>query len=374
MEKTGIVTFTFTKDNYGQVLQYLATQRFIDINDGDAYLIKHPAYRHGILYRIVRRLLYEVKRRIKPAKNIVSEEGAKKEIIFNQWASVTEQMEKEHPRKFDEFRNKYFKSYDGYIQDLKKDGFDSFCVGSDQTWSGASRSFFLEWVPKGMKKFSIAPSVGHKSFNEHEEVLISEWVKSFDFITVREDNGLRLMKKCNRPDAVKILDPTLLLTSEEYAKYEEEVETPKRDYIFIYLLGGEISIEVQKIIDFAKEQGLDYKYCASQGRKDEYINCYPTVSEWLSLIKNAKYVATNSFHGTAFSIIYRKPFLVFPLVGLMKGMNGRIIDITRQLSLEDRVYANTLDTLLAPVNWSKAEDVISTNKEKVTKLLSSLIA
>ena len=113
-------------------------------------------------------------------------------------------------------------------------------------------------------------------------------------------------------------------------------------------------------------------YVESQGRDEKCSKIFPTVEEWLGLVSNASYVITNSFHGMAFSIIYHKPFLVFPLVGLMEGMNGRVVDLSKTLSLENRVYDGNMDILFEPISWMQTDEVIAHNKDILTTLIKNI--
>ena len=82
---------------------------------------------------------------------------------------------------------------------------------------------------------------------------------------------------------------------------------------------------------------------ASQGRLDSYEKIYPNVDEWLGLIQGAKYVVTNSFHGTVFSVIMNRKFLTILLCGAFTRMNGRFIDLLSRLGLENRIYSRNMD-------------------------------
>lgn len=196
-------------------------------------------------------------------------------------------------------------------------------------------------------------------------------MQAFDFITVRESKGIDLATECGRKDAVKVLDPTFLLSSKEYDKFA--VTPPKNEsYILIYLLGGEIEKPVAEIEKYCKEKGYRVMYVESQGRDEKCSKIFPTVEEWIGLVSHASYVITNSFHGMAFSIIYHKPFLVFPLVGLMEGMNGRVVDLSNTFSLENRVYDGNMDILFEPISWMQTDEVIAHNKDILTTLIKNI--
>lgn len=78
------------------------------------------------------------------------------------------------------------------------------------------------------------------------------------------------------------------------------------------------------------------------------------------------------FSWYGFSIIYHKPFLVFPLVGLMEGMNGRVVDLSNTFSLENRVYDGNMDILFEPISWMQTDEVIAHNKDILTTLIKNI--
>lgn len=301
----------------------------------------------------------------------ISQEEQAKLQVFRKWADVSKKQEIEHPRSFDKFRSDFFSMQIGTYDEILSSGYDAFCIGSDQTWSAGGFDMMLGWVPQKYPRFSIAPSVGHRVYSNEEIASFSRYLNAFDFITVRESRGIELAEKCGRKDALKVLDPTFLLSCQEYDKIAVKPEI-NESYIFIYLLGGEIEVSVADIVAYCRGKGYQVKYVESQGREEDISKVFPTVEEWLGLVSHASYVITNSFHGMAVSCIFHKPFLVFPLVGLMKGMNERIMDLSRTLSVEDRVFSGNMDVLFQPIDWSRADEAVAKNKDLLTTLIRKL--
>ena len=191
----------------------------------------------------------------------------------------------------------------------------------------------------------------------------------FDFVTTREASGVKMCNNAGYFEASQVLDPTFLISEEGYKKYEKNFN-PTKDYIFVYLLGADIDLSIDEIYDFANSKGLDVIYVASQGRKDDYEKTWATIPEWLGLIKSAKYVITNSFHGTALSIIYHKPFAVLPIVVELSRMNERVTEILRRFNLSGRLIATKdLSILNNPIDFSTSEMEIEQNREKLDKLM-----
>lgn len=384
-KKIGIITFSNTLDNYGQVLQYLATQIYLEERNHEVFLYIPPKNRPNtldIIKRKIKNIIKKIvlfffnsseitKRIIKPDASTCNTQDEQKRKMFQKWENLSVISEQNHPRFFEQFRKKYFHILSCSYFDLCD--FYAFAVGSDQTWSYISKETMLDFGPENMKRFSIAPSLGHKVFSDEEILHASPLLDRFDFITVREQNGKEFCSACGRDDAQVVLDPTFLLSSSHYDKLASNHGIMmSKPYIFLYLLGGEIEVKVKDIYDWAKNNDLEVIYVASQGREDSFPKCYATIEQWLALIKNAKYVLTNSFHGVALSTIYRVPFLIFPLVGIMHGMNGRIFHFSSEFNMKDRIYVDTLDVVKNDINWKDVNDKISENFVVMDKLLSTI--
>lgn len=387
-KKIGVVTFCNTLDNYGQVLQYLATQTYLESRGHDVFLLKFDSLKLNLFYRLRRKvgkIIKMVFSKLKGNKHetlhIINNSPKdstfersmeiEKQLLFQKWAQQSSISEVNNPRFFEEFRKKYFHilhcSY-GRLHD-----FYGFAVGSDQMWSYISQENFLDFGSRKQKRFTIAPSVGHKVFSEDELCRATPLLAKFDFITVREQNGKEFCSACGRRDSQIVLDPTFLIHSTQYDKFAhtQGLIIPKQ-YVFLYLLGGEIDLEVEKVYKWASDNNLEVVYVASQGRIDEYPKCYATVEQWLALIKNATYVFTNSFHGVALSSIYRKPFLVFPLVGIMQGMNERIFHFTSKFGMENRIYKGDLNAVKSTIDWSSANNQVKKNINIMNDLLKTI--
>lgn len=381
MAKIGVYTFDFTKDNYGQVLQYLATQEFLKSLGHEATLLGMKGAcptlcgkLKWVLRRIalkIRGVLIRSQQSCESQRQPSSEADAKK-ALFAQWEACTQRQEREAPRHFEEFRERYFSREKGYFEELCKSGYDAYCVGSDQTWSFLGYDNMFGWTPDKAKRFTLAASLGHRHYTDEEVSIVKKYLYRFDLVTVRENNGVEFCNRAGYDRVHKILDPTFLLPPTAYDFYSEEIAEDK-PYVFVYMLGGEISVCVRDILQYCKSMGYDVKYVESQGRDEDIEKIPATVSQWLGLMSKATYVLTNSFHGFAFSLIYHKPMIVFPLVGIMKGMNGRIEDLARQMGLQERIYSNDLAVLNDAIDWRHIDKIIECNREMTTQLVRQVL-
>lgn len=358
MAQIGVVTFSQTLDNYGQVLQYLAIQEYLSLRGHQVKLIRFDSS-VGLVRKIYRKL-----------KSLIKKKEEKSYGTFDKWAEMTLANERLHPRDFEGFRKEYCNII--YIElPMTRKFFDAVVVGSDQIWSYVSPFNFLDFAKHGEDKFAIAPSIGKFRFDDASISTVKEWLKDFKFITCREQSAVDMCKKAGRVDAMLVLDPTFLISRETYMKYASS-QCTKEDYVFVYLLGADIPVDVAQIYDFAKKEKLQVKYVASQGRDDVFPKEWATIPEWVSLLANAKYVFTNSFHGMALSCIFHKQFQVFPIVGEMVGMNERIYNLARVFSCETRISSGHLETVKELIDYGVIDARIASNRNLMNDLLDSI--
>ena len=231
-------------------------------------------------------------------------------------------------------------------------------MGSDQVWGWFYNENLLNFGPRNIKRIAFAPSFGGRPpRNEAQWKILSKHLKQFDLVTVREPEGIEYCKKAGYTKAYHIPDPTLLLNVSSYEPFCENSKKREKKYILLYLLGNYTNINLKEIYQFAQKKDLDVIYVESQGRIDDYEKEYPTIPEWLTLVKNAEYVFTNSFHGTAFSIIFHKKFLTFPLIGIFERMNHRVYSILEKYSLKSRIYDGDVNIINNTIDYTEVENI-----------------
>ncbi|TKZ26329.1 polysaccharide pyruvyl transferase family protein, partial [Brachyspira catarrhinii] len=216
-------------------------------------------------------------------------------------------------------------------EELQKyvDKCDTFIVGSDQVWR---YDFFLDnifyyllnFVPNSKKKISYSSSFGIDTYNGNKEnkVLFKNYLNQFDYVSVREDTGVDICKNEFYIDAVHTLDPVLLLESKDYdyliSKSKLKIDY---DYIAVYNLRSDLNNIINTISDKLKLKVIT-------------INFNYSVEAWLYIIKNSKYLITDSFHGICFAIIFNIPFVI--TLNEEAGIS-RILSISKQFNFEDRI-------------------------------------
>lgn len=230
--------------------------------------------------------------------------------------------------------------------------YDAFICGSDQIWSPLcyDSKYFLDFVENTDKMVAYAPSIGSTKIDDQIiRERMSQHISRFKHLAVREQQGADLIKELTGQDAKVVLDPTLLMDAAEWDDFANVAEVKKIDnkYIICYFL-GDAEKYMKYVRALSKESNLPYYVIPVTLRQKNDSNAVPFEvgpSEFVSLIRNAEYVVTDSFHGMAFSVNYNIPFSVFKRFkdNDPKNQNSRIFNLLQMLGLEDRLvdYKNT---------------------------------
>lgn len=190
---------------------------------------------------------------------------------------------------------------------------DLYCVGSDQVWNSdyhvaGSDPFYLKFAPAGSRRVSFASSFGKPSVSAEESNYIRENLSAFEAISVRERSGVEILDH-HGIDAVQLVDPTLAVAPEVWNGLVDEPREGS-GYLLVYQLhrNHDLAPVVERV---AKERNLKPVYLRGYW-SIRHINSRnlsnTSVGEFLGLFKNAAYVVTDSFHGTAFSLNFGRPF------------------------------------------------------------------
>jgi len=232
---------------------------------------------------------------------------------------------------------------------LKK--FDVYVCGSDQIWNPDILNsnaildpiFFLSFAPQKAVKFSYASSIGHYNYNDKEKKVIKQLLQSFKSISTREEDGVVKLKEI-APDreVVHVVDPTLLLTKQEWLKeFNIKEQIPNEKYLLVYSVPRTELIK-KAIHYFSKKLNLKIvtidKMLFPITKVDVHVrNAGP--KEYIALFANASFIVTDSFHGTCFSINFNKPFVS---ISIGKKTN-RILSLLKELNLNDRIMYDEKD-------------------------------
>lgn len=305
-----------------------------------------------------------------------------KEIV--KYLAVVSDIKKSKKR-FQEFESivcKYPDHVLGTADQLKAytEDFDAIICGSDQIWNsnitGGDKNFFLQFCGDGILKLSYAPSFGYSSISNHDEKeKVTKLLERFDFLSVREKAAQDIIIDLIGQKAEIVLDPTLLLTKKQWMALSNDIFN-FGDYILFYSVGRSDSMKLFAS-KLSKETGL--RVISIGGRMpDKYRKNFKAIRgigprEWLSLFNDAKYIVTNSFHGTAFSINLNKPFFVELLNN--SNINSRLEHILNTFCLNGRCVLNSYDinNINKPINWNKVNTILKREREKSFNYLKIIL-
>lgn len=231
--------------------------------------------------------------------------------------------------------------------------YDVFITGSDQVWhpKACCPAYLLDFVPQGKRKISYAASVAVDKLPKEIKEKYKKSLSSFDAVSVRERTSVDLLRDISPCPVIETLDPTLLLDRSEWEKITEE-NVIKEKYLFCFFLGD--GTEARKTAaEFAKKHNLKIvtlPYLLGEYREcDDNFGDYPlydvSPGMFLTLIRDAQYVFTDSFHASVFSLIFQKQFFVFNRKGF-KSMNVRIYTLIDIFDVKERFCDDESKTTL----------------------------
>lgn len=361
--KIDIVTL-HRAQNYGSVLQAFALQKQIEKLGHQAYILDYYPERYtnkGLL----KRLKNKSSRFNNPlvlliAKLLIYPSYLKKGIQFNKFMHYLN-LEKPSFATNEEGMGRFTDA-------------DAYCAGSDQIWNshwneGVEKALFLDFVPKGKLCLSYAASIGLSNIPANEIDETKLLLDKFEFLSLREDKGVELVRELGRTDAVQCLDPTLLMSKEEWSLYADDSYKGK-EYVLTYNLHHDPEIDkcAKAIASKYHLQIRNISYNWHDIVRHGHLDWCPTVEGFLGLIKNAKYVVADSFHATAFSIIFEKPFVVItPEVA-----SSRLSSLLKMLELDDYNINKftSVKVIEQPIDYIRVKSIIAIKQRESISFLN----
>ena len=364
--KIGIATFYETA-NYGTVLQAYALQKYL-LNLGyEAELI-------------------QIRRDLKGSKQQNKEYARRysliEKVIIKINSIFTKTSDTQKSEEFIRFRLKnLIISEDIFIGDNAEifNGYDVLLSGGDQIWNPYhktfSLSYFFSQAAESIPRISYGSSFGVKHINEQQtlENIRCELIR-YSAISVRETSGVELLKELDI-NATAVLDPVFLLDKTQWLKLVERIKKPKKKYCLVYSL-IDFSMEDQKRIkNYAKKNHLQIRIMPSNRRNMNNAfkkDFSASPEEFLSLIYYAERVFTNSFHGTAFSILFNKQFtLLNPSFDGAQKRSVRMSDFLGLLNLDADKCKAINDINYLEVN-QRLQNLVENSKAFLSEALSTI--
>ena len=375
--KIGIVSsfqWMFSKHNYGSLFQAYALQSILKKNGHKPFLIKVKCK-----YNIISFLRYS-------AKFIICHLLKYLPVRVKSPSLLEEIYNLRNPRYFKEFAKKHIDFSDKfYVKENIANVFpnaEAYIVGSDQMWSTLNDLTFLNFGKSSALRISYAVSRRWEKLPPEWDKFAKEKLSKFNFVSVRESIGVEACKRAGVKNAYWVVDPSALLTKKDYMNLvsdEGEDKKFKRPFVLVYLLNINRDCKFD-IGHIEKLFGKQYKIKIVSIQTSELSSipkkylCFPTPLQWLNLFDKADIVITNSFHGTMFSLIFQKNFVVLPQKGDTSSENCRFYSILDKVQLTDRIVPHENPDDLAPVlkrkiDWKRTSELLTEFADMSKKLL-----
>jgi len=363
-KKIGILTF-HNAHNYGAVLQAYALKIKLNRMGHEASVLN---YRNKYIGRNYKKVLHI--------------DFWKRDILPSRWGKVIREV-RDVFYGLPEWQRQW-KVFEDFIGDNLLDGDDRqlslddvankdcdvYVLGSDQIWArelthGMDPAYFGQFAPE-KKKISYAASVPNSSIPENEKPYFKQYLQSLSHISVREEKLAASIRELTGREVDTVVDPTLLLEREDYDRLLYKEPLKQGDYVFAYFV-----VENEILNRCAKKAAellgcelveLHYKKTPQINGDNMVFDAGP--SEFLTYIRDAKMVVTNSFHGTVFSILFQKKFFS------VYKENGRIENLLGFLGLAERHITNEAGiNPEAEINYGQSEKMLEEYRQRSVEFL-----
>ena len=364
MKKCGIITYHFAANN-GAQLQCFALNRTLTDLKTDAYVLNFISPKQK-----TNNAMYKWNRGIK---------GIVKSIMLLPFHSTR----KKRIDSANEFRDKYMRctrevnTIDALQELVNNENFDVIISGSDQVFNPFINDFekaFLFPFDTKAKKVGYAVSMGKATVKDLEPY--KGYISQFARITVREKSAVPILRDFSGVDVVDVYDPVFLLSGEKWNELAD-AHVSEDKYLLCYFIRN---LDLDRKLEIAKKIAADkgLKLIILSGRVSKYVLKEKVILDanpidFISWIKNASFVCTDSFHGTAFSTLFNRDFVT--LEKQLISTDNRKADLLKDLGLEDRIHAldeESIDT--RSIDYTPVNRRIETVRDYSVGVLTDLIS
>ena len=378
MKKIGIVTHYYKNVNFGGNLQAYALCKFLNERGYSAEQISFTFMEGGTQKTAEKSIFGKIKEKgffgcMKWGCALVQKPFAKFKKVNRYKRKYS--LRQRRLKAIEHFNDKLIphseKVYTAQEIQSSVNDYDVFITGSDQVWnmSWYKPAFFLDFVPSHKTKLSYGASLGKTQLTPEQKEIFKKNLSDFKGISVREKSAIGALEDVTNSKVQHVCDPVLLLEREDWDKVCAD-RIVKEKYVFCYFLGRNKA--ERKIAEkYAKQKGLKLVTIPYANGYDVHVKDFNKKNirmfdsgpqEFLSLIKHAQYVFTDSFHAVVFSYIYQKQYFVFNR-DKTASMSTRITDVTALLDTEERFCVGKERENLQYVLGLKDIDYAKENRE-----------
>ncbi|MDD4592371.1 MAG: polysaccharide pyruvyl transferase family protein [Parabacteroides sp.] len=368
--KVGIITFHKTK-NYGACLQALALQVTLEKLGAEVSIVD---YMPEIIQQTYTNFSLKKYHRVLKKSPVKALRILASDVIY---CVPNHKLNKA----FQLFYQKYYKlsprRYRTYTElQSNPPTLDCCFTGSDQVWNcditnGYDPAFFLEFGQPSMIRASYAASMGREKLSDSEKIDFTKHLSGLEHISLRESAAATVVSAISNVKACVSCDPTLLLSAEEWRNLFGLNDKPKEKYIFVYKLYQ--NPELDKVVKLlAKKTG--YKIVSIGNRAvydNEVVIKDADPAKFVALVSGAEFIVTNSFHGTAFSVNFNKPFYCV----LGESRNSRMLGFLEKIQMEIRAkkqFSNE-EIEAVTVDYTAAQQCLEQMREESKKYICKCV-
>lgn len=355
----------YEQTNYGSKLQALATTKLFDKLGMQYKIIRYS--KAGLWFKITSLpRIFNATFRQDKIESLSRQIAFKKHPELKPLLDVRMQM-------FRQFDKDYFEDkveYCQYFGDLEQAAinFSTIISCSDQLWSpaGLRTNFYnLMFVPDNVNKVSFASSFGVSDIPFYQIRATRNYLRRINWISCRESRGAEIVKELTGRDVPVLMDPVFSFDAESWMEMVPSETIIEGEYLFCYFLGSNAEHRrmAQKTAEELNLKIVYLKYLDQYVPEDETFgditpyNVGP--SQFLNILRGAKYIITDSFHGCAFSIINQKQFVVVNrYLNVTSSKNSRIDSLCEHFELHDRrvnLNSNVSEALTNPIDWESVK-------------------
>lgn len=361
----------FDNHNYGSMLQVMANMQAVEFLGNECEILRYVKN-------------YSAFQRLRQAPRILNGGSLAKLKRQSQMRKKAKRLpevaasRKARDAVFDRFSSNHFsprlRDCVGYGSLISAStDYDAVMVGSDQLWLpiGLPTNFYnLQFVASGVRRISYATSFGVSSIPWYQRSRTADYLRKIDFLSVREDAGARICREVAGVGAKVVVDPTLLLTREEWAELIPVAAPSHKPYVFCYFLGTNPlcreearTVAARVGLPIVTLRHLDEIVPSDEEFGDEAPYSVDPAG-FVNLIRNAEIILTDSFHGTVFSAIHHKRFATFYRFRKddRQSRNSRIDSLLSRLGMEERLVTEegqALSTLETEADFEAVDQLLS---------------
>ena len=377
MNKIGQVTYC--GQNYGSVLQCYATQHVLKKYNIECVLIKRKEKGIGCL-------LHSAEFRWDRIYKYIRYPKYKKQfdhMLRSTSEKYTSGMNPASSKRINEFINKHINSVEISYFEMKKisrkEDYIAFFSGSDQIWSGTwfikNKMWFLRFAPKN-KRVAWMPSFGSEMVEEYNIPTYKKYISEYEYLSSREQSGAEIITQLTGREAIALADPVILLTTDEWKNFAYEY-TRDEKYILLFFLDTPSETALEMIKKMREETGYKtvvYSYEHECLKGTETRNGDPR--DFVSVINNAEFVMTDSFHACMFSIMLNVPYYVFYRnTNYISTQSARIENLLETYNMKERLIKEPriVEKKDFQIEQKYCEEITYKKRKEVLKYLDGII-